>query len=145
MNNWACKLQKSFNEKTEQVDSHKRQDKTNIGRRIFVILLLVYFAAIINVALRGVTSIRFGDFYWCDMGYKLFPIPYYEGWFSPTEPALVPLNQTELFIYLVFINNGIWAFWLGIGTLYVMLPWLPRLQTFVGNLNSRFSHYWSRK
>ena len=79
------------------------------------------------------------------MGYKLFPIPYYEGWFGPTEPKLVPLNQTELFIYLVFINNGIWAFWMGICLPYIILPWSPRLQTFVGYLKSKLSHYLPRK
>ena len=140
MNNWACKLQKSFHEETEQVDSHKKQDKRNIGRRIFVLLLLVYFAAMINVA-QGITSIRFGDFYWCDMGYKLFPIPYYEGWFGPTEPALVPLNQTELFIYLNFITNGIWIFWMGIGMIYIVYPWSSPLQNFLGHLKSKLSHH----
>jgi hypothetical protein len=134
INSWACQLQKPSHEETE--------DKTNIGRRVFILLLMVYFATMVNVALHGITGGR----YWACPGYKLFPIPY-----DPirsghiTFPMLVPLNQTDLFIYLNFISNGIWMFWMGIGTLYVMLPWLPRLQAFVDKLKSKISNYWPKK
>ena len=69
---WSSHLQKvvnrmrhsfsKLNKGTKRVSSREHQDKTNIGRRIFILLLLVYFATMVNVA-RGVISLRFSDFY----------------------------------------------------------------------------------
>ena len=134
MNSWACQLQE-----TEWVDSRERQVKKNIGRRFFVLLLMIYFAVMVNAA-SCVSGNIFEGFYFWSGGHKLFPLPYDPAWFGNiTASVITPLNPLECFIYAIFINHGIWIFWIGLGIIYIALPWTVRLQTFVGNLKSNLT------
>jgi hypothetical protein len=137
MNNWACQLHKSPDEKTERVEIQDNESKKNIGRRILVLLLMIYLAVMVNAALYVSGNIFVGFYFWSG-GHKLFPIPYNPAWFGNiTASVITPLNPIECFIYAIFINHGIWIFWLGIGIIYIVYPWLSHLHAFVGNLKSK--------
>jgi hypothetical protein len=135
-------LQNQPNNKVGQDESQEIHERKQVRKRIYVLLLMIYLAVMVNVA-KYIGGNIFEGFYFPYPGRILFPIPFDLGWFGHyiVSPVLVPLNPVEFFIYLVFIYQGVWIFWMAIGILYVMLPWSPRLQTFVGNLKSKISHY----
>ena len=139
-------MQNQPNKKVRQDESQDIQERKRIRKRIYVLLLMVYLAVMVNVA-KYIGGNIFEGFYFPSAGHMLFPIPFDLGWFGQYVSAsvIVPLNPVEFIIYLVFIYQGVWIFWMAIGILYVMLPWSPRLQAFVGNLQSQLSHYWPKK
>jgi hypothetical protein len=87
-------------------------------RRLAVVLLLLYFAVLMdagsNVFLDPVNGV-----FSAGIGTMLFPIP------TPGSrmlPAYVPLSQIDVLVYTIFLYQGIWAAWLLLATAYILLP-----------------------
>ena len=111
----------------------KRSVMKLILTRILVIFLMLYLVVMVQVANRGIYG-----FEWRSSGWSLFPIPQNPTWFGwIVVHMMIPLTPLELFVYLVFVGNGIWIFWEIIAVLFLVYPWSSFLQSRVGIIKSR--------
>ena len=89
-------------------------------RRLAVILLLLYFAAMVDVGRHVYGNVEQG-FYFTYLGYEIFPLPYTWG---VILPVIVDLDPLRSFIYFTFIRRGMWVLWVLIGIIYILDPLL---------------------
>jgi hypothetical protein len=89
-------------------------------RRVVVILLLLYFAVMVDVGRHVYGTVEEG-FFFTYLGYEIFPLPYTWG---VLLPVIVELDPLRSFIYFTFIGQGMWALWVLIGIVYIVMPLL---------------------
>jgi len=87
-------------------------------RRAAIILILLYFAAMVDVGSHVYGTVTQG-FYFTYGGYDIFPIPY--TW-SILFPVLVELDPLRSFIFYAFIGQGMWIVWTLLGSIYILMP-----------------------
>lgn len=113
-------------------------------RRVAVILLLLYFAVMVDAG-RAVMGDFTNGFYFGTSGYGLFPVPYRlpPGW--PSLQVITPLHPIEVFIYVVFIGQGIWIAWMSLSIIYIMMPLALWVYTTKGRPNSKTTQVQSER
>lgn len=89
-----------------------------VVRRLAVLLLLLYFAVLVDAG-SSVFRDSINGLYSGGMSMWLFPFPSVG---YRMLPAYVPLTQIDVFIYIVFINQGIWIAWMLPSVIYIMMP-----------------------
>ncbi len=87
-------------------------------RRAAIILILLYFAAMVDVGSHVYGTVTQG-FYFTYLGYELFPIPY-QG--VIVFPVIVELDLLRSFIFYTFIGQGMWIVWTSLGIIYILMP-----------------------
>lgn len=102
-------------------------------RRVAVILLLLYFAVMVDAGSYVRGDLESG-FYFTNTGHGLFPFPYSGGFSYPVYVYFDPLST---FIYVVFIAQGIWIAWMSLGIIYIMMPLALWVYNTMGRLNSK--------
>ncbi len=92
--------------------------------RVAVILLLLYFAVLVDAGSHVSGDLAHG-FHFPHSGYRLFPFPLSTVYLN--APVQIPLAPIEVFIYVVFIGQGIWIAWMSLGIIYIMMPLVRRV------------------
>lgn len=87
-------------------------------RRVVVILLLLYFAVMVDVGSHVYGTVAQG-FYFANLGYDLFPLPY--KW-AVLLPVITELDPFRSFIFFTFIGQGMWVLWVLLGIIYIIEP-----------------------
>ena len=103
---------------TKSIRHHIYLHRALVARRVAVLLLLLYFAVIVNAGSDVFLNTHNGV-YSASLNTRLFPIPSIDFGFLPAYRAL---PQIDVFIYIVFINQGIWIVWMLLGIIYIIMP-----------------------
>ncbi len=89
-----------------------------IARRITVLLLFLYLAALVDVGSAILGDLRTG-FWYDNIGHTLFPYPHTAGGLLP---VITPVPPIEVFVYVAFVYQGIWIAWTALGIIYIVAP-----------------------
>lgn len=100
--------------------------RTLVVRRVAVILLLLYFAVMVHAGSHVGGDVNQG-FYFATPSFALFPFPYVLPPGYVVILSIRPLTPIEVFIYVVFIQLGIWMVWVILGIIYIMMPLVLRV------------------
>ncbi|MGY5865081.1 MAG: hypothetical protein RTV41_10795 [Candidatus Thorarchaeota archaeon] len=103
------------------IQKYINTERAAFVRRVANILLLLYFAVMVQAG-RAVGGNYTSELYFGTPGYSLFPFPYSLPSGSPIEQVLVPLPPIQVFIYVVFVGQGVWIAWMSLGIIYIMMP-----------------------
>ncbi len=90
-------------------------------RRVAVVLLLLYFAVMVDAGNYVGWSI-WHESYFSAPGNNLFPIPFKLPPGYLIAEVIVELDFLQTFIYVVFIGQWIWIAWMSLGIIYIMMP-----------------------
>ena len=117
------------------IQNRIKTQRVAIVRRVAVILLLLYFVVLVHAGSYVSENLDFG-FFFGTSGYGLFPFPYHlpHGWAALM--VITPLDPIEVFIYVVFIGQGIWIAWMSLGIIYIMMPLALWVYTTKGRPNT---------
>jgi hypothetical protein len=121
----------------EGIKNHIGTHRDSVVRRITVLLLILYFYAMVNVG-RYIAWDPAHGLTWTSGGYSLFPIPFDSlslGYI--VTPALEQLNPFDIFIYVIFIEQWFWVVWMFLGVLYIMMPLVRRGYFSLGRFDSK--------
>ena len=99
------------------IESIKTQ-RAILVRRVAIILLLLYFAVMVDVGSHVYGTVNHG-FYFTYLGYDIFPIPYQ---WAVLLPVITELDPLRSFIFFTFIGQGIWIVWALLGIIYIVMP-----------------------
>ncbi|KXH72011.1 MAG: hypothetical protein AM326_11340 [Candidatus Thorarchaeota archaeon SMTZ-45] len=99
------------------IESIKTQ-RAILVRRVAIILLLLYFAVMVDVGSYVYGTVDHG-FYFTYLGYDIFPIPYQ---WAVLLPVITELDPLRSFIFFTFIGQGIWIVWALLGIIYIVMP-----------------------
>ncbi len=94
-----------------------------VRSRIIVVGLIVYLLAMVYVA-RGIIGDFTDGFAWTSPAHGLFPIPFE---LQSIAPVHQELNIIDSFVYVVFIQGGLWMFWISLGILYILKPFVQHI------------------
>ncbi len=103
------------------IQKYINTERAAFVRRVTNILLLLYFAVMVQAG-GAVGGNYTSELYFGTPGYSLFPFPYSLPSGSGIEQVLVPLPPIQVFIYVVFIGQGVWIAWMSLGIIYIMMP-----------------------
>lgn len=83
--------------------------------RVAVLLLIPYLFAMVNVG-RYISGDIWNGLFWTSSGYAMFPIPFdLTSLGYGTTPTHYDLNFFDIFIYVIFIGQWFWIFWMSLG------------------------------
>ncbi|MHA2142080.1 MAG: hypothetical protein ACXADC_07975 [Candidatus Thorarchaeota archaeon] len=130
---WKRNLAK-MNISTNSTDSNpttsrfmkRKQDRRSILLRGLALGLLFYFVWMLSFVFSTGLLHYHPDFavYWSSSpAGSLFPIPHPPGPYA----AIAPATMLDAFIFLVFINSGLWAIWISIFLFYILSPYTIKL------------------